>query len=61
VEELAKYGKETWPVPSKSAIVAFDDLSYGIMRVHDVFRRQEQHETRVFRTEQEASAWLKGE
>ena len=59
IEEIARYGKEKWPVPSKAAIVASDDLSFGIMRVHDVYREHEGHQIHVFRTEPEALAWLK--
>ena len=60
-EELAKiarHGRQLWSAPSRAAIVAADDLSYGLMRVHDVYREQALHVTRVFRTEQEAVAWL---
>ena len=58
LEALSNYGKTIWPTPSKAAIVASDDLSYGVMRIHGVFRAQEDHETRVFRSEEEATEWL---
>ncbi len=56
--QIAQRGKEIWPVPSLAAIVAPDSLSYGLSRIYDVYREQEQHRTRVFWTEQEARAWL---
>ncbi|MCF8070725.1 MAG: hypothetical protein K9L30_19260 [Desulfobacterales bacterium] len=59
IEEIAQYGEEIWPVPSKAAIVAPDDLSFGLSRVHDVYRDQNKRKTMVFRTKQEAIKWLK--
>lgn len=59
IEQLGQEGKKTWATPSKAAIVASDDLSYGILRIHDVYREQEDHETNTFRSEEEALAWLK--
>ncbi len=61
IVEIAKHGKVVWPVPSMAAIVVPDDLSFGLARVHDVYREQKGSEVRVFRTETEAIAWLKGE
>lgn len=59
IEEIAKYGEQIWPVPSRAAIVAPDDLSFGLARIHDVHRDQNKRETMVFRTVQEAIKWLK--
>lgn len=59
VKKIAKYGLVVWPVPSRAAIVAPDDLSFGLARMHGALREQEGLETRVFRTEQKAIAWLK--
>lgn len=58
VVEIATKGKAMWPAPSKGAIVVPDDLSFGVMRMHDVYREKEQLETRTFRKRQEAMAWL---
>lgn len=59
LEKIGHHGKAIWPVPSKAAIVTPDDLSFGLARMHDVFREQEGVENRVFRTEREAMVWLK--
>lgn len=58
---IAHKGLMIWPVPSKSAIVAPDNLTFGLARMHDVFREYEGLETRVFRGEQEAIIWLNEE
>ncbi|MFC1885173.1 hypothetical protein ACFL2O_10420 [Thermodesulfobacteriota bacterium] len=55
---IAEYGRKILPTPSKGAIVATDDSSYEIMKKVDVYREQEQHETRVFRSKHDAIKWL---
>lgn len=59
VIKIAEYGKTIWETPSKAAFVVSDDFSFGLMRVHDVYREKAGHETRVFRNEQNAISWLK--
>lgn len=61
IREIGEYCIKIWPVPSKVAVVVPDDLSFGLARMHDVFREQEGVETKVFKTEQEAIGWLKKE
>lgn len=61
VKEIAQHGIEIWPVPSRSAIVAPDDLTFGLARMHDVFSEHEGLKIRVFRGEQEAIVWLNEE
>jgi len=61
IRDIARYGQKIWPTPSKAAIVASDNLSFGLARMHDAYRVQELHETRVFRTEEAALKWLKEE
>ena len=61
IQKIAKHSVEIWPLPSKVAIVASDTLTFGLARMHDVYREQEGVETRVFRTEQEAIGWLENE
>ncbi|MFC1813927.1 hypothetical protein ACFL03_14680 [Thermodesulfobacteriota bacterium] len=58
LQKLAEYGKSKFLIPSKAAVVAPQDLAFGVARVHDVYREDEFLEQRVFRTEQEARAWL---
>jgi hypothetical protein len=56
---LAEYGKKVALLPSRNAFVVPDDLSFGLVRMHEVFREQSAYESHVFRDEQEAAAWLK--
>ena len=58
LKEIAEFGKSIWPTPSRAAIVAHDDLSFGLSRIHEVYREQKDHETRVFRSKEEAVEWL---
>lgn len=59
-EKVAIYAKLRFKTPfSKAAIVAPDDLTYGLFRVHDVFREDGLVEQMVFRTKQDALTWLK--
>ena len=58
LKQLAEYGKSKFPIPSKVAVVAPNDLAYGVARVHDVYRESEILDEMIFRTEQEARAWL---
>mgnify|MGYP006300744487 CR=1 FL=1 len=59
IEQVAEYGKSKFLIPSKVAIIAQDDLTFGSARVHDVYRENGKIEERVFRTEKEAISWLK--
>lgn len=44
--------------PSRIAMVAPGDITYGISRIFKVFRETDQTEGQVFRTLDEARAWL---
>jgi hypothetical protein len=59
LEEIADYAKTKLMLPSKVAIVAPKDLSYGLSRVYEALRRQEGLEIEIFRDEQKALSWLK--
>ena len=59
IEQLAKYGKAKFSIPSKVAIVAPEDLAFGLMRIYEVHREEDQAEIKVFRSEQDAWGWLK--
>ena len=58
IQNIADYGKEKFTKPNKAALVAPKDLAYGLMRAFEVYRKQEHAHARVFRTRQEALAWL---
>lgn len=60
LEEIAAYAKIVVRTPaSKIAIIAPDDLTYGLFRVHEVFRADEYSEQTVFRSDGEAVDWLR--
>ena len=44
--------------PSRIAVLAQNDVSFGLARMAEVFRQQDNQEYRVFRTEQKAIEWL---
>jgi hypothetical protein len=44
--------------PQKTAIVALEDLAYGLARIYSVHREEQQTEVNVFRSEEEAMRWL---
>jgi hypothetical protein len=59
LEEIAHFGKGKMTRPNKMAVLAPNDLNFGIMRQFEVFRANEHHTRfRVFRTEREAIDWL---
>lgn len=56
---IARYAKETFSTPaSKVAIIAPDNLTFGLFRVHDVFRQDDLTEQIVFRSAGEAYEWI---
>ena len=59
VKEIAEYAKISLKTPGKTVLVSPQDHTFGISRIHDVYRDQDGHDSMVFRTEQEAIAWLK--
>lgn len=60
IRGMATHGQNTFPLPNRAAFVAGDDLTYGELRVLEVFREEQpQHSlTRVFRDIDEARNWL---
>ena len=61
LEKIADYAKTKLMLPSKVAIVAPKDLSYGLSRVYEALRRQEGLEIEIFRDEHKALSWLKAD
>jgi hypothetical protein len=60
IKALARYAKSELTTPfSKAAIVAPDNLTFGLFRVHDVEREDSLVEQIVFRNKRDALAWLK--
>ena len=58
IQAIADYGKRRFTKPNKAAFVAPQDLSYGVMRAFEVYRKQDHADARVFRTREEALEWL---
>ena len=58
LRRLAKYGQAKDAGVGKGALLVSDDLTYGLSRIHQVFRESDELEVRVFRDEVEAVAWL---
>ena len=58
-KQLVEYGKSKFLVPSKVAIVAPEDLAYGLKRMFEVYREEGLTETAIFCTGQAALIWLK--
>lgn len=59
VTSLARAGSRgPQPARSRVAIIADDDLSFGLSRMYGAYRVDTDVEHRVFRTEEEGMAWL---
>jgi hypothetical protein len=58
LKELASLARSKSLRPAKTAIVASDDLSYGLSRVYAAYRDQTDNVTRVFRDTSLAHEWL---
>ena len=58
IQGLAALAKSKQRYPLRTAMVADQDLSYGMSRVYSAYRRQAGSETNVFRDEDGARSWL---
>ena len=56
---IADHGKKTLKKAAKVAIVAPSDLTFGLSRMHGVYREQDSLDANVFRSKEEAINWLK--
>ena len=59
IRKVAERGKVLWPQNSRVAYVGEDDLSFGLLRIFEVFREEDNYETKIFREKSEAINWLK--
>jgi len=59
VEKVAEYARTIQMHPGKVAIIAPQDLTYGLFRMYEVYRQEERIQLQVFRSTQEAIDWLK--
>ncbi len=59
LQQIAKRGRVVeMPVNSKVAIVAPDDLSFGITRVYSALRQDPRSQHQTFRSRDKTIAWL---
>ncbi len=58
MKSLADLAKPLDPSQSRIAVVASEDLNYGLARMHAVFREHDNFSIRAFRDEDEAIRWL---
>ena len=58
LHELAVFAKTKLQQPAKVAVVVSDDLSFGVSRVYETFRGNQEIDIRVFRDQQEGLNWL---
>ena len=61
LKAVATVAAENLKRPGRMAVVAPTDLSYGLSRMFEVFREQEDVRTHSARTEEEAVRWLNSE
>ena len=61
-EELRRIGESTYSLadklPNYSAVIANNDLYYGLMRMVVTFTEKTNPKTEFFRTEEDAMAWV---
>ena len=58
ITEISARARDRWPLASRVALVASDDLAYGILRMYATYREDATLNNRVFRDEDAALAWL---
>lgn len=58
IRQLAEFVKRGAPPDKKVAFVATGDLEFGIARMFDAYRKEDNSRTRVFRDREIALAWL---
>jgi len=60
LRQVASRSTSTFANPGRVAFAARDDLTYGLLRIFEVYSEQqaEDSQTRVFRTFEDAKSWL---
>ena len=59
IQKIAEYGKLKFTSPARVAILAPADLTFGLSRMHEVYKEQAILEERIFRNENDAFEWLR--
>ena len=58
ISQIAEHGRHLWTANARVAYVASDSLSLNLLRTFEIYREQENYETRVFDNEAAALEWL---
>ena len=56
--EIASHASSADSVPSKVALLVSRDLSYGVSRMYEAYRKNPVTDVKVFRNKSEALEWL---
>ena len=59
IQKVADHAKAIQMQPGKVAIVASDNLTFGVFRMYEAYREEDRVKLCVFHTEEEARDWLK--
>jgi hypothetical protein len=60
LEEIASHASTADLDPSRVAMLVSKDLSYGVSRMYEAYRKNPVTDVKVFREESEALEWLAG-
>ena len=60
IRAIAQHGKTLWTEESIVAYVAYDDLSFNLLRMLEIWREDEKYQIKVFSEMAPALDWLKG-
>ena len=60
IRQIAMHGKTLWTEDSIVAYVAYDDLSFNLLRMLEIWREDEQYRIKVFNDMSAAVDWLRG-
>ena len=58
LEEIASHASSADLDPSRVAMLVSQDLSYGVSRMYEAYRKSSMTDVKVFRDEAEAIEWL---
>ena len=60
IREIAKHGKKLFTEDSVVAYVAYDNLSFNLLRMLEIWREDERNKIKVFSEMAPALDWLRG-
>ena len=59
IRQVAEYARSLQLPSGKVALVGSPDLTFGLLRAYEAYRREERIKHMLFHSEQDAIAWLK--